>query len=358
MSNLIRAVRCHRYAGLDDDGKPLPTPDPLRGVLSLDEIPAPESEEGHVLVSANYAGVQYPDALQAQGLYQERPPLPYIPGMDLTGTVLEVGPGVSGFNEGDRVISQVGVGALAEVVRVDARSVWKAPDNVPLSKCANIGRNFFAAYHSLKIIGEVGPGDLVLVDGASGGVGMAAIQLAKAMGASVIAGVSVPEKQEFPESVGADRVLCYGQERDAYKSFKSAVKQAAGELGHPEGVDVVIDMVQGDLFDAALISSVRPLGKICLVGFTAGQKPIRPGLLLIKQAAVVGSLWGPWAKANPERHQENVAEILDFLATGAVEPRVDRVFPFEDFIEPFELFENNQGRGNTALCINEERIGV
>ncbi len=181
-----------------------------------------------MLVSANYAGVQYPDALQAQGLYQERPPLPYIPGMDLTGTVLEVGPGVSGFNEGDRVISQVGVGALAEIVRVDARSVWKAPDNVPLSKCANIGRNFFAAYHSLKIIGEVGPGDLVLVDGASGGVGMAAIQLAKAMGASVIAGVSVPEKQEFPESVGADRDLCYGRERDSYKSFKNAVKQASG----------------------------------------------------------------------------------------------------------------------------------
>ena len=116
MSKRIRAVRCHRFAGLDDDGRPLPTPDPLRGVLSLDEIPAPECAEGHILVSANYAGVQYPDALQAQGLYQEKPPLPYVPCMDLTGTVLEVGPGVSGLRTGDRVIAQMRTGALAMIM--------------------------------------------------------------------------------------------------------------------------------------------------------------------------------------------------------------------------------------------------
>ena len=354
MGNPIRAVRCHQYAGLDENGRQLPTPHPLRDVLSLDEVPAPECEAGSILVSAQYAGVQYPDALQAQGLYQERPPLPYVPGMDLTGTVLEVGEGVEGLQTGDRVIAQMSTGALAEVVKADARSVWKAPDNIPLSRCANIGRNFFAAYHSLKIIGDVAPGDLVLVDGASGGVGMAAIELAKAMGAQVIAGVSIPEKQAYPAAAGADKVFCYGHDRDSYKAFKNDVKQAARELGHPDGVDVVLDVVQGDLFEAALISSVRPLGKICLLGFTAGQKPIRPGMLLIKQAAAVGSLWGPWAKANPDRHQQNVAQILSFMATGAVEPRVDRVFPLERFIEAFELFENNQGRGNTVVCINGE----
>ena len=353
MSDLIKAVRCHRYAGLDAGGKPVPTPDPLSDVLTLDEIPRPECAEGHVVVLSNYAGVQYPDALQAQGLYQHKPSLPYVPGMDVAGIVLEAGAGVERVAVGDRVIAQMSIGGLAEVVQVPAESVWKAPDGVHLSKCANLGRNFFPAYHSLKVIGGVGVGDLVLVDGASGGVGMAAIELAKAMGAQVIAGVSMPEKKELPVAAGADRVLCYGRDRETHRTFKNDVKGVAAELGHPDGVDLVIDMVQGELFEAALVSSVRPLGKICLVGFTAGQKPIRPGLLLIKQAAVVGSIWAGWAAGNAERHQQNVAEIINYMATGAIEPRVDRIFPLKDFIKAFELFEHNQGRGNTVVCVKE-----
>lgn len=350
----MKAVRCHRFAGLDDKGKPLSTPQPLRDVLSLEEVATPQCDEDTVLIQAHFAGVQYPDALQAQGLYQKKPALPYVPGADVAGTILEKGAGVNGLEVGDRVVAHSELGGLAEVVKVARDSVWKAPGSLPLSQCANLSRNYFAAYHALHVIGEVGPGNLVLVDGASGGVGMAAIQLGKAMGALVIAGVSREEKKAAPLAAGADRVLAYGTDLTTYRRFKDDVRQASAELGHAEGVDVVIDMVQGELFEAALVSAVRPLGKLCLIGFTAGQKPIRPGLLLIKQAAVVGSLWGPWARAHPDEHQQDVRDILGFLESGKVVPRAERVFAFEDFLQAFELFENNQGRGNTVVCVREE----
>lgn len=350
----MKAVRCHRYAGLDEAGRPVPEPRPLREVLSLDEIPAPACEPGHVVLRTHFAGVQYPDALQAQGLYQQKPELPYVPGMDMAGTVLETGAGVEHVRPGERAVAQMNIGALAEAVKAPGARVWKAPDAVPLERCANLGRNFFPAFHSLKVLGEAGPGSLVLVDGASGGVGMAAVELAKAMGAQVIAGVSVPEKQDPPAAAGADRVLCYGRDRDSFRQFKNDVRSAAAELGHPDGVDVVVDMVQGELFEAALVSAIRPLGRICLVGFTAGQKPIRPGLLLIKQAIVMGSIWADWAARRPEAHQRHVAQILDHLATGVIRPRADRIFDIDHFIHAFELFERNEGRGNTVVRFTAE----
>ena len=354
MPSSVKAVRCRRFAGLDADGRPAADPAPLRDVLALEDVPAPACEPGHVLVRTAFAGVQYPDALQAQGFYQHRPELPYVPGMDAAGFVEEAGAGVGHVRPGDRVVAQMSLGALAEVVKAPASNVWPAPAGVDLARCANLGRNFFPAWHSLKVLGEVGPDSLVLVDGASGGVGMAAVELARALGARVIAGVSGPEKRDGPAAAGADRVLCYGRGREGYRRFRDEVRRASAELGRPQGVDLVLDVVQGELFEAALLSVIRPLGKICLVGFTAGQRPIRPGLILIKEAVVVGSIWAGWAAAHPEAHQRNVAQILGLLASGAVRPRADRIFPLADYAQAFELFEHNRGRGNTVVRFTDE----
>ena len=344
----MRALRCHRFAALDKSGKPLSPPTRVCDVIRLETLPPPPALDRHkVLISTHYAGVQYPDFLQAQGLYQIRPELPYTPGMDVAGVIVDKGSDVSDeLRIGDRVYANTalcpegggGTGALAELVSVSSQAVFPLPLGLQLSSVANLGRNYCAAYHSLKVIGNVGPNDLVLIDGASGGVGMAAVELAKAMGAKVIAGVSHMDKGALPSAAGADKVLPYGRDKDQHRKFKAEVKAAAAEMGHPNGVSLIIDVVNGDLFES-LVSCVKPLGTICLVGFVGGQKPLRPGLLLIKEARVVGSLWGRWARENPASFRRNMNEILDFMATEKIRTRkVDSLFSFEDGIRAFELF--------------------
>ena len=243
------------------------------------------------------------------------------------------------------------------------------------------GRNYCAAYHCLKVIGNVGSDDLVLVDGASGGVGMATVELANAMGAKVIAGVSSKEKGALPTLAGASKVLIYGRDQESYKKFKDEVKSTAAELGHPKGTlsfvftltrlpnemphsclhvnrilgcSIIVDVVHGDLFQHALLSCIEPLGKICLVGFVAGQRPIKPGLLLVKEAIVVGSLWGRWARENTLAFRNNMNDILNFMENGLIERRADNVIMIEDYAKAFELFENNAGRGNTVICFKSD----
>jgi NADPH2:quinone reductase len=331
----MRAVRCHRFAAIDagrgggGSGRTLQPPPPaslpIRDVLRLERVPAPvirrdsAVDANKVLIRTRYAGIQYPDYLQAMGLYQIKPELPYTPGMDVAGIVIDKG------------------------------------CDVPDDCVANLGRNYCAAYHSLKVIGNVGLNDLVLVTGSSGGVGMATIELARAMGCRVIAGVSdLSRKGALPSSAGADVVLEYGHDKSSHASFKSEFRTSAAKLGHPHGASLIVDVVHGDLFENALLSCIRPLGKICLVGFAGGQRPIRPGLVLIKEAMIVGSLWGRWARENPNDFRRNMSEIMNYMVEGRISARADNVFPLEDYAMAFELFEKNSGRGNTVISMMED----
>jgi NADPH2:quinone reductase len=350
----MKAVVCTEFAGLNADGRPAERVKPICEVLRLNEIPSPSVGSNDVLVKVHFAGVQYPDLLQAQGFYQVKPQLPYTPGADLSGVIQQLGsdvPAELGLKVGDRVVGQVETGALAELAAVPSDSILKVPNNVPLDGVANLGRNYFAAYHSLKVISDLQPGQAVLVDGASGGVGMAAIRLAKAMGAMVVAGVSREARRQVVLDAGADAAFVYGNSLDSSKAFKNEVREYLNSDGRPDGFDVILDMVQGELFETALLSLVRPLGKVCLIGFTAGQKAIRPGMILIKQASVVGSLWSPWAKAHPQQHRDNMEQVMQYFADGKIIAQPDRTFRFQDYLKAFELFEQREGQGNTVVQI-------
>jgi NADPH2:quinone reductase len=290
---------------------------------------------------------------------------------------------------GDRVMATLievgGTGGLSEIVLAPLKHVFPVPtmastENSLLAGAAfaNIGRNYFAAYHSLVEVGRIEPlsssssnnakytnsSTIVLVTGASGGVGMATIELAKAMGCIVVAGVGSFSKKTGPDSVGADAVFCYGRTKPERKAFRKEVarfcKQRKNSRG---GVDLVVDVVMGDLFDDALVGCLKPLGTIALVGFAAGQRPIRPGILLVKEARVAGSLWGSVAaEANedgttPNKYSQMVENILGYLSDGSITGRVDRIVPVSRFIEAFEVFEENKGRGNTVISFVDEKNG-
>lgn len=193
---------------------------------------------------------------------------------------------------------------------------------------------------------------MVIIDGASGGVGMVCIELAKAMGAKVIAGVSHVDKMSFPKSVGADYVFCYGRgNKDTNKMFKNEVKKSTEKLDKPEGVDIVIDLVKWELFERALLSCVRQLGTICLLGLASSQKHIRPGIILVKEVKIVGSLCGRWENKYISQYRKNVENIIHFMEKGVIKSGVFRIFSFKNYWKAFEVYEKDKGQGNTVIHI-------
>lgn len=309
---------------------------PLEG-LEMGEMPDPEAGKGQLLVRVEAAGVNYPDGLLVQGLYQLKPPTPFVPGMEIAGVIEAVGEGVSGFAVGDRVVSKGGLGGYAERAVVDARQSFTMPDGMdPADACALMVA-YGTSHHALKQRADLRAGETLVVFGASGAAGIAAVQIGKIMGARVIAVASTEEKRALAAEAGADE--CIG-----YDDLKTDIKRLTGG----KGADVVYDVVGGASFDAASRLMARN-GRLLIIGFASGEIPKFPvNLALVKEYAVVGVFWGNFTMFEPEVYAANMEELFGWYATGQVRPLIEGRYPLA---EAPGVLARVLGRGATGKIV-------
>lgn len=293
--------------------------------LVLEDIAAPTPGKGELLIDVKAAAVNFPDALVIQDLYQIRPPRPFAPGGEISGVVELLGEDVSGFKVGDRVLASTGWGGFAEKAVASAAGTFKIPDAMPFDEAASLMVTYGTSYYALKERALIKPGESLLVLGAAGGVGIAAVQLGKAMGAKVIAAASSQERVDFAKGMGADVGLVYPRilDKDGQKALSEEFKKAGGG-----GIDVVYDAVGGSYAEPA-IRALNWDGRFLVIGFPAGIPKVPLNLALLKSCQIVGVFWGEFAARNPERNIANVEELFDFYSAGKIKPHVSQRYPLE-----------------------------
>ncbi len=310
--------------------------------LVLEEVPDLKPKEGEVLVEVYAAALNFPDTLQIAGKYQFQPPFPFIPGSEAAGVVKESGPNVNGLETGDRVMAIPGIGAMAEQVCVTASSLRKIPDSMDYKSAAGFPMVYTTSYYALKQRANLQPGETLLVLGASGGVGMTAVELGKLMGAKVIAGASSEEKLQFAKNAGADFLVNYSD-----GDLKTKVK----ELTDGKGADVIYDPVGGDLFDQST-RCINWNGRLLVVGFTSGIIPeYKANLALLKGASMVGVFLGRWIKEEPEEYEANLVELFEFFEQGKIKPAVFQSYKMDDFVSAFNILKDRKAMGKVTLEI-------
>jgi NADPH2:quinone reductase len=319
--------------------------------LVLEDMPSPQAGPGFAVVRVKACGVNFPDVLIIEDRYQFKPERPFAPGGEVAGVVMAVGDGVSHVKPGDRVLGSTGWGGMAEEIAIDAARLVKLPDAMPFDEAAAFLMTYGTSYHALKDRAELKPGQSVLVLGAAGGVGLAAVELAKAMGARVIAAASSDEKVELCRKHGTDVGLVYGRgpfDRDGQKQLAEQFKQACG----PGGPDVIYDAVGGGYAEPAL-RSIAWEGKYLVVGFAAGEIPKIPlNLALLKGCDIVGVFWGAWMAKNPQAHARSVAELLALYEAGRIRPYVSERFPLERAADAIRRLASRQAMGKVVVTID------
>lgn len=289
--------------------------------LVLEDVASPLPKKNEILLDVQAAGVNFPDTLIIEGKYQFQPPLPFSPGGEAAGVVAAVGERAGTFKVGDRVMALTGSGAFAEQVAVPFYNVMPIPEHMDFATAAAFGMTYGTSMHALKQRGQLQPGETLLVLGASGGVGLAAVEIGKAMGAKVIAAASSAEKLAVAKAAGADELIDYSQ-----ASLKEEIKRLTGG----QGVDVIYDPVGGELFDQA-VRGLAWQGRLLVVGFASGTIPqMAANLVLLKGAAVLGVFWGAFAQRQPEDNAANFRQLFAWHAEGKLKPLVSKTYPLAE----------------------------
>jgi NADPH2:quinone reductase len=321
-------MRAQRIESLDG-------PDGLRPA----EIPEPAAD-GQVLIDVAAAGVSFPDVLMSRGLYQMKPPLPFVPGVEVAGTVRSA-PDGSGFSRGDRVMAVTMLGGFAEVAAAPAGLTLPVPQRLSFEQGAGLLLNHHTAHFTLTRRAGLAAGETVLVHGAAGGVGTAVIQVARALGAQVVALTSSAEKAEVARIAGAHRVI------DTAADWPAEVRTLNGG----RGADVIVDPVGGDRFDESLRCLARG-GRLVVVGFTEGRIPtVAANRLLLRNISVVGAAWGAWLATDPGLFAETADALLPMIESGDVAPLVRATFTLDDAAAALRLIEERRATGKVVLTV-------
>lgn len=316
--------------------------------LKLTEVETPGPGPGQIRIAVKAAGVNFPDTLIIRDMYQFKPPRPFAPGGEVAGVVEAIGEGVSGFAEGDRVLAGGVSGGFATHFIAEAARTNKIPDEMPFDEAAGFMLTYGTSHYALRDRADLKPGESLFIFGAAGGVGAAAIELGKAMGAKVVAGVSSEEKAAFCRELGADETLVYPRalDRDAQKALSAEIKKLCGG----EGANVIYDAVGGDYAEPG-VRAMAWEGRYLVIGFPAGIPKIPLNLTLLKSCQIIGVFWGAFTMRNPEKNAEYVAELFRFYKDGKIRPRITATFPLEDAAEALKLIEARKATGKVVLTV-------
>ncbi len=317
--------------------------------LALTELPDPVAGPGEVVVAVKACGVNYPDVIIIEDKYQFKPERPFAPGGELAGVVESAGVGVTGLRVGDRVIGQAGWGGMSEKIALDARRCTPMPEGMPFEEGAAFFLTYGTSYHALKQRAAIRPGESLLVLGAAGGVGLAAVELGKAMGARVIAAASTQEKVDLAVKHGAESGVVYPAgpfDKEGKKALGGLFKAAVPT----EGADVVYDAVGGDYAEAAL-RAIAWEGRFLVIGFPAGIPAIPLNLTLLKGCQIVGVFWGAFTTKQPADNAVNIQEMLAMYADGKIRPYVSSTYPLAEAGKAITELAERRAQGKVVVTM-------